>query len=116
MHENLMTSLKRRQDEAAVSITELEQLSTALRDRISDLEKEAGQNESAAHLWSAWGRLLALPTFGLSSVFCEAEAQIRRSESVRASAMAVAETANKDIAMRAALITNEILIPSIKES
>ncbi len=35
---------------------------------------------------------------------------------VRSSSIAVAETTNAEIATRAALITNEVLMPAIKES
>jgi hypothetical protein len=101
-------------DEAAVSISHLERLSAELRSRIRELEVEATTNDESARVWSAWGRLLALPTLGLASFVCEHNADVRRQEATRAASMAVAETNNAEIATRAALITNEVLIPAIK--
>lgn len=115
MHENIMTSLKQRQDEAAVSIVELERLSAELRGRIRELEAEATASDETARFWSAWGRLLALPTLGLSSFICENGAEGHRANANRCLSTAVAETRKKEIATRAALITNDVLLPAIKE-
>jgi hypothetical protein len=80
MHESLMTSLKQRQDEAAVSITQLDRLSAELRERVRELEKNAADHDSSARIWSAWGALLALPTLGIGSMVCEHQALMRRAE------------------------------------
>jgi hypothetical protein len=80
MHESLMTSLKQRQDEAAVSISQLDRLSAELRERVRELEKNAADHDSSARIWSAWGALLALPTLGIGSMLCEHQALMRRAE------------------------------------
>ena len=97
-----------------MSISQLERLSTELRGRIRELESEAATSDESARYWSAWGRLLALPTLGLGSLICESNAQVWRAEATRSSSMAVAEMNNAEIATRAALITNEVLMPAIK--
>jgi hypothetical protein len=67
MHESLMTSLKRRQDEAIVSIASMERLSSQLEEKVSELKDQASDKQREANTWRIVGTALAPLTAGVSA-------------------------------------------------
>ena len=114
MHESLMTSLKKREDEAQLSIVEMERLSSQLRSNVGLLHAAAARHAESADTWEMWGDGLMIATLGLSSLFTQGAVESRRAEANRNTAMAVAESANADIARQAACLTGQVLIPAVK--
>ena len=51
MHESLMTSLKKREDEAQLSIVEMERLSSQLRSNVGSLHAAAARHAESADTW-----------------------------------------------------------------
>lgn len=115
MHESLMTSLKKRQDEANVSIQQMEQLTLELKKKVIELDVKAREQQDSAQSWAFWGELLAVPTLGLSKVVTDKAVTSRRAEAIKTMTVAVAERTNADIATRAALNTQNVLIPAVKD-
>jgi len=114
LHKSLMTTLKKRSDEAKVSIVEMKELSEKLRKRVNELKDTAREKEDTADTWDMWGAILALPTFGLITAIAANQVSDYHSEAKKCLAQAVANQANAEINTKAALLTQEVLIPSVE--
>jgi hypothetical protein len=115
MHEALMTSLKKQQDMANVSIVEMKNLSDQLKKNYIALNKKAAEQHKEAETWSFWGDLLAVPTLGISKLVTDSAATSAQNESVKTMAEAVAASTNAEINTLAAIKTQEVLIPAVKD-
>jgi hypothetical protein len=115
LHRKLMTSLKRRKDEAEVFMAELENVSAELKQKVSELEEAARQKEEAANTWSLWGHILAAFTLGISEAVTVPVALGLKAEARQELATAVALQANVDIEAEAAGLTKRELIPAVSQ-
>jgi hypothetical protein len=113
MHEGLMTSLKKRQDEANVSIVAMEKLSSQLEEKVDKLEREAREKQEKSETWRMWGEVLAPVTLGISVAVTAAPADNLAAEARSATAQMVAEQENAGVAANAAKMTKEVLIPVV---
>jgi hypothetical protein len=139
MHETLMTSLKKREDEANIAVVAMEQLTEQHQEKVDKLEKQAADKLGnakvvkvmetvavAATLTSCAGVVLAPVTMGTSLLVSEvvagavtvAAAKVQKELEVGAKsslAQAVSEKENALVAANAAELTRGELIPVLKE-
>ena len=115
LHKSLMTKLKQHQDAAQVTTEEMMNLSEILKKRVKEVEQTVQEKYDSADSWSFWGKVLALPTLGIFTAIASSQANGKVAEAEINLAMAVADEANAEIQIKAALLTQEILIPSVEK-
>ena len=113
MCSSLMTTLKRQQDEAKVSIVDMEELTARLEAKGATLEAEARGHRNSAAAWKFWGDVLAPFTLGISRLVTEPVVDSRQSAANMTLAVAVAQTAQSEIVRKAARMTGAVLIPAV---
>jgi hypothetical protein len=113
MHESLMTSLKKRQDEASVSIAAMERLTTELEANVKALEHRAEVKRRQANFWSELGGFLAPFTMGISVAIAAVPASAMEDEEQMALRKMVAERENARVTANAAQLTKNVLIPVV---
>jgi hypothetical protein len=91
----------------------MQKLSSELKKKVSSLERSARDNQDKADTWNMWGAILAVPTFGIFTAIAADQASDCRNEARWDLANAVSNKANAEIQTKAALLTQQVLIPSV---
>jgi predicted lactoylglutathione lyase/regulator of replication initiation timing len=115
MHESLMTSLKRRQDEATVAIEAMGRLTADLEQKVDDLQRRARDKQREADTWTMWGTVLAPVTLGVSAVLTAIPAHELEAEARSALRKMVGEKENAQVVANAAQLTKTVLIPVVSQ-
>ena len=115
MHESLMTSLKKREDDANVSTIEMEKLSKELEDKMNQLNVQAKTQEKEAQSWDSWGQEWHFYTLGWSTSYARPEVSSRQADAQKSRDEANAKKTSAEIATHAAHMTKTILIPCITD-
>ena len=115
MHETIIVSLKQRQDEAEVSIIEMNKLCEEMKAKVDELNAEAEAKKDAAKTWGFVGDVTSVFTGGTSKVIIETTVcNNLRAEAKEKMAQAIAENKNAEIAKSAAKLTKEELMPALE--
>ena len=115
LHNSIIINLKRNEDKAAVGQQKMALMASDYKKMAEDLEKEAKSWKDAAEAKQFWGWLTGAITAGISTVILNAFAKSDAEEAAEKASEAAAKSKNAEIAIRAVSITNNVVIPAIKD-
>ena len=114
MHNSIIIDLKKNEDMANVSITQMDKMAQQYREQEADLIKKAGDLNKEADNKRWWGAATAGLTLGISTVILNSYAKGEEAIAKKNIALAVARRENADIVDKAVCLTSGNLIPAVK--
>ena len=115
LHNSIIIDLKRNEDKAAVGQQKMALMASDYKKMAEDLEQEAKGCKDRAEAKEFWGQATAAFTAGISTMILNAFAQKDEEDAARKASEAAAKSKNAEIAIRAVSITNNVVIPAIKD-
>ena len=114
LHDNLIVELKKNEDDAMVAITDLDKLKAMYEADKENLLSAATEHRKNKEWLEKLGLILAIPTFGIGTWVAHAKANQEQREINKNLAKATASRKNGEITQEAVNLTEESLIPAIK--